>query len=1000
MSSACNYIKTDSQEVISNVVCAMCSKCLIFVNHDKCLCNYENDKNSCGKKQKAKVYVKEIQKKYQPKVKKPKKVGTLERLTTPKPRKPRFLLRWSPTGRLFDQEGKLAASSNSESQYDCSNGDNACTSNAMKPNSFQILPLCLTGYSDLFMVRRFGLFQAYDRKSKASHQFRLEVYGKWQFCDSDLEVVFRRNACFVRNMEGVDLLKRDQMILSHVFQSSNIIRNIFVLPVSKEKAKEHLIHQNQFKFEAEITSSSYGFVWTNENYQYKWKAVRFGDCGRLLSLHVEFKNQMLKEYFDTVGISLQMSSVRTPQQNGVVERRNQTLVDVARTMLIFSRAPLFLWAEAIATACFTQNCSIIHRRFNKTPYELINGRKPDISFLHVFGALVYNHRTKKIMETINVSFDELSAMAFEQRSELDLLFEAMYDDYIGGQPSASARTISPAQEPQVRQSSTASTTIADIAPIPTNSSSLATKIPITSQDVNELNPNAMVDGNTFVNQFANSSTSVAASSSSQNEKWAYLSTHPSKRLTSFCYGDDDDDDYNSSIIPVLSTEESVDSLSMGDEHLDTISATGSNEAIKSSVEDLVPIPSESEGILEHMCDVPFHDNSPPLDVSNDQFEDFSESNDEVSSTDKDSFSIHNIDYIEASPPDSELISSELMKIVIPEVLLLAWDRVFKIKDAFGNKQYKPNDIQELFRELFNDVQNIHEELAECINTLGWNRTAFCDNGDDDNEDCTIAVTPDFLITDSLIMENEHLDTIPETESDEFIKSSVEYLFPIPSESEDFSDIESECDMPDCDDSQTTNFLTFANPLFENSTSSDDESSHEEVIYEISFKTYSNPLFDLDEEIISSEFNPIHNEDLDSTPKMDCFDTKSYLLESLLNRDESIPPGIDNDDSDSEGDNLFLERLLHDDPIPLPETLDFSYDVRVFLPFFTYPVTSLILLSSGSEDTIFDPGIYHFSSLEPGVSHRSGTFMKFNIYLNHLNESPMEILSFTCSPMDQ
>nr|GFC40640.1 retrovirus-related Pol polyprotein from transposon TNT 1-94 [Tanacetum cinerariifolium] len=163
----------------------------------------------------------------------------------------------------------------------------------------------------------------------------------------------------------------------------------------------------------------------------------------------EFKNQVLKVYFDSVGISHQIYSVRTPQQNGVVERRNRTtLVEAARTMLILSRPPLILWAEAIATACFTQNRSIIHRRFNKTPYELINGRKPDISFLHVFGALCYpkndredigklgtkgdigffigysadscayrihNRRTKKIMETMNVSFDELSAMAFEQR---------------------------------------------------------------------------------------------------------------------------------------------------------------------------------------------------------------------------------------------------------------------------------------------------------------------------------------------------------------------------------------------------------------------------------------------------------------------------------------------------------------------------------------------------------------------------------------------------------
>nr|GFC19775.1 hypothetical protein [Tanacetum cinerariifolium] len=85
----------------------------------------------------------------------------------------------------------------------------------------------------------------------------------------------------------------------------------------------------------------------------------------------------------------------------------------------------------------------------------------------------------------------------------------------------------------------------------------------------------------------------------------------------------------------------------------------------------------------------------------------------------------------------------------PKVLLRAWDRVFKIKDALGNKQYKPKDTQELFHELFNDVQNIHEELAEYINTPGWNRPAFYNNGNDDDEDCTI--TLDFLNTDSLIM---------------------------------------------------------------------------------------------------------------------------------------------------------------------------------------------------------------------------------------------------------
>nr|GEY43128.1 integrase, catalytic region, zinc finger, CCHC-type, peptidase aspartic, catalytic [Tanacetum cinerariifolium] len=103
----------------------------------------------------------------------------------------------------------------------------------------------------------------------------------------------------------------------------------------------------------------------------------------------KLKNQVLKEYFDSVGISHQSSFVRSPQQNVVVERRHQTLVEAARTMLIFSFAMLLLWAEAIATVCYTQNRSIIHRRFDKMPYELINGRKPDIYFLHVFEALCY-----------------------------------------------------------------------------------------------------------------------------------------------------------------------------------------------------------------------------------------------------------------------------------------------------------------------------------------------------------------------------------------------------------------------------------------------------------------------------------------------------------------------------------------------------------------------------------------------------------------------------------
>nr|GFA59048.1 retrovirus-related Pol polyprotein from transposon TNT 1-94 [Tanacetum cinerariifolium] len=176
-------------------------------------------------------------------------------------------------------------------------------------------------------------------------------------------------------------------------------------------------------------------------------------------------NKTLAKFFDEVGITQQFSAARMPQQNCVVEKRNRTLVEHARTMLIFANLPLFLWAEAIVTACFTQNRSIIHKRFDKTPYELINKRKPNIKFFRVFrcrcyllndyedvGKLkakgdirvfvgyskesaafrIYNKRTRKIHESVNVNFDEISEMAskhFSLEPDLEDLFQDFYDEY-------------------------------------------------------------------------------------------------------------------------------------------------------------------------------------------------------------------------------------------------------------------------------------------------------------------------------------------------------------------------------------------------------------------------------------------------------------------------------------------------------------------------------------------------------------------------------------------
>nr|GEW35819.1 retrovirus-related Pol polyprotein from transposon TNT 1-94 [Tanacetum cinerariifolium] len=565
MSSACNNIKLDSQNVISKVVCAMCKKCLISVNHDVCLRNYVNGKTSHGKKQKANVSIKEKQKKQQPKVKKTKKVEFIKRLATPKPSKPRFFLRWSPTGRLFDLKGKIIASSESESQSDCSNGDNACTFNTLKPK-IKRFPnftsslgrndhvVAILGFGDLqwgnILITRVYFVEGLGHN----------LFSVGQFCVSNLEVAFRRNTCFVRNLEGVDLLKGNRTtnlytINLHDMASASPIclmacasstkswlwhqclshlnfdtKNNLVLglpkfkyhkehlcpsceqgkskrashppkPVPNSRQRLHLLHMNlcgPMRI-ASINEKQYVLVIVDDYSRYTWvHFLRSKDkapdviktflkrISILLQSPViiirtdndtEFKNQLLKEYFDSVGISHQVSSVRTPQQNGVVERKNRTLVEAARTMLIFSRAPLFLWAEVIATACFTQNHSIIHRQFNKAPYELINGRKPDVSFLHVFEALCYPKNDREDIRKLGAK-----AMAFEQRSskprlqsmtsgqisfeldltyapstittqqpsegELDLLFEAMYDDYIGGQSSAAQRTVLVAQAQQ------------------------------------------------------------------------------------------------------------------------------------------------------------------------------------------------------------------------------------------------------------------------------------------------------------------------------------------------------------------------------------------------------------------------------------------------------------------------------------------------------------------------------------------------------------------------
>ncbi|KAJ9539011.1 hypothetical protein OSB04_031744 [Centaurea solstitialis] len=210
----------------------------------------------------------------------------------------------------------------------------------------------------------------------------------------------------------------------------------------------------------------------------------------------EFKNQVLKGFYNSLGITQIFSAARTPEQNGAVERRNRTLVEAARSMLTQSQLPQYLWAEAVNTACYTQNRSIIHRRFGKTPYHLLFGRIPNVDYFKVFGCpcfvlnetenrgkfgtksdemifvgysdcsvayRVMNKKLRVVYESVNVKFDPLVEISSSTSTTTDqcilisffinhsssiyncvrFMFEYFYDDLYGtNQASTSATGLS------------------------------------------------------------------------------------------------------------------------------------------------------------------------------------------------------------------------------------------------------------------------------------------------------------------------------------------------------------------------------------------------------------------------------------------------------------------------------------------------------------------------------------------------------------------------------
>ncbi|GKB18402.1 hypothetical protein Tco_0852325 [Tanacetum coccineum] len=414
---------------------------------------------------------------------------------------------------------------------------------------------------------------------------------------------------------------------------------------------------------------------------------------------------------------------------------------------------------------------------------------------------------------------------------------------------------------------------------------------------------------------------------------------------------DDDDEYtiqyreyleNSSnaITPDLSTEEPDNSLSMGDEHLDTIPETESDEVIKSSVKDLVPIPSESEGIFDIMCDVPFCDKnhfdaetdlmesllnrdtsivySPKIDSLLEEFAgelapinpippgiheaDFDPEKDislieqllydDYASSDDDTFYSEDIDYVEASPPDSELVSLEEVKNFDTEDGEIDTDILLTIKDDILHEKLRNSSL-----------------LIAKIESLNDNPT------------------PDF------VLKSHSLFPIPVKDNDFFLEKSETFL-----------------SLPELE--------TFRFDIEEKNSGSTT------VHADISLSDYDSFHFEIEPD--QGELTRVVVEDISDNSTRELYVHVPNVLPTLPTLEDRH--------------YLFL-----------------AYVIQLFLPYFTYPVESLFLLSSGSEDTIFDPGIsaFHFFSLEPAESHQSGTFICFNVYPNILNQSPMKIYTSTC-----
>nr|GFA83996.1 retrovirus-related Pol polyprotein from transposon TNT 1-94 [Tanacetum cinerariifolium] len=300
----------------------------------------------------------------------------------------------------------------------------------------------ITGYGD-YQIGNVTISRVYYVEG-----LRHNLFSVGQFCNLDLEVAFCQHTCFIRNLEGVDLLTGSRGNNLYTLSLQDMMASYPICLLSKaSKTKSWLWHRrlSHLNFSAINNLARQGLVRGLPKLKFE-KDHMCSACAMGKSTKKSHKPK--SEDTNQEKLYLLHMDLCGPMRVESVNGKKYILVivdDYSR----FNWAPLFLWAEAVATACFTQNRSIILLRHGKTPYELMHDRQPDLSYFHVFGALcyptndgenvgklqpkadigifigyaptkkafrIYNRRTRRIVETIHVDFDELTVMASEQSS--------------------------------------------------------------------------------------------------------------------------------------------------------------------------------------------------------------------------------------------------------------------------------------------------------------------------------------------------------------------------------------------------------------------------------------------------------------------------------------------------------------------------------------------------------------------------------------------------------